>query len=634
MQLEPYTYNSHAINDGTTYKATFPVGSDALPRASASVLRGNLAGGYARYAGHARDMMTIALQIHIEGTEAQVNTRFDTLLSYFDPRSTTPVKLIGKDAANSDKQWYRYCTVNQVSRDVYNTVTVVLLAHDAEWIAETLTSSTWAVSSSGATKNLSVGGNAPALPVIKITPDSAKSPAAGFRYSQFVKLRVPAASLGYIDAEYMVELTGGWDTAALVTAGKMQADGDDLRVYVNGVEVDRWLYGINTSATKVWIKIPSLAFWEADLDTALASTGAVTEITWKNTPVGELPERGFVLIDSEVFTFTDYNLEDQVLSGVTRAVKGSSMAAHSTSAKIYLLPADVVIKYGDASLSAPTISGLEPMFSLNSTNTSWVYTNFADTTANDGKAGRWKRVTNGATTGEHYTGDQYTTDDDVPEIGLRAVDMNSYGLAWQSPTCPVSGYAFTNGEKYALSNVNDFGFTIATVGRSPSEAYTDIAVPSTIATWEAWTQSGSISASPGKALAIMTIPGINPTPAETRCEVADATLTLHSDYVPQTGLVGEVVVYHLSARIKNTTTGDYIRVNYTIPLDEQLVIDTAAKEVTNMEDNTKAPGAIRLNDYTRAEWLPLSPGVTNTLEYTEASLTDVDLVIEYRERML
>ncbi len=48
------------------------------------------------------------------------------------------------------------------------------------------------------------------------------------------------------------------NTAALVTATTMQADGDDLRVWRDGVEISRTLTGPNTTTTKVWIVVPFL----------------------------------------------------------------------------------------------------------------------------------------------------------------------------------------------------------------------------------------------------------------------------------------------------------------------------------------------------------------------------------------
>ncbi|MBA2706292.1 MAG: hypothetical protein H0U59_00625, partial [Gemmatimonadaceae bacterium] len=43
------------------------------------------------------------------------------------------------------------------------------------------------------------------------------------------------------------------DTAALVVAGKLQADGDDLRAWIHGMEQRRKLFNVNTTATQLWI---------------------------------------------------------------------------------------------------------------------------------------------------------------------------------------------------------------------------------------------------------------------------------------------------------------------------------------------------------------------------------------------
>lgn len=51
---------------------------------------------------------------------------------------------------------------------------------------------------------------------------------------------------------------GPIDTKTIVTAGQMQADGDDLRVFCEGVELRRNIIGANTLATLIWIVLPDL----------------------------------------------------------------------------------------------------------------------------------------------------------------------------------------------------------------------------------------------------------------------------------------------------------------------------------------------------------------------------------------
>ncbi len=51
-----------------------------------------------------------------------------------------------------------------------------------------------------------------------------------------------------------------FDTATLISQGKMQADGKDIRfVLENGTELPYWIEsGINTANTEIWVKIPSI----------------------------------------------------------------------------------------------------------------------------------------------------------------------------------------------------------------------------------------------------------------------------------------------------------------------------------------------------------------------------------------
>ncbi len=56
---------------------------------------------------------------------------------------------------------------------------------------------------------------------------------------------------------------GPIDTKTLVTAGQMQADCDDLRVFCQGRELSRNLIGPNTLGTLIWIVLPTVAPWQA-----------------------------------------------------------------------------------------------------------------------------------------------------------------------------------------------------------------------------------------------------------------------------------------------------------------------------------------------------------------------------------
>lgn len=76
------------------------------------------------------------------------------------------------------------------------------------------------------------------------------------------------------------------DTAALIGAGKMQADGDDIIFtdYASSAVYDYWIEsGINTSATKIWVKIPSLLIGTTIIQMYYGNSGATATSSFANT---------------------------------------------------------------------------------------------------------------------------------------------------------------------------------------------------------------------------------------------------------------------------------------------------------------------------------------------------------------
>ena len=83
----------------------------------------------------------------------------------------------------------------------------------------------------------------------------------------------------------------------------MQADGDDLRVWVNGIEVDRWLQDIDTATTQVWVNLDWQPLEEGSLATAVAATGAITTLDL-NEDISGFPSNGVLIVGSEAFVYT------------------------------------------------------------------------------------------------------------------------------------------------------------------------------------------------------------------------------------------------------------------------------------------------------------------------------------------
>jgi hypothetical protein len=83
---------------------------------------------------------------------------------------------------------------------------------------------------------------------------------------------------------------GPVNTRALVTAGQLQADGDDLRVFCEGQELRRNVIGINTRYTFIWVILPDIAPGETvTLDLVINNSSATSPPTLTTTSTPRLP---------------------------------------------------------------------------------------------------------------------------------------------------------------------------------------------------------------------------------------------------------------------------------------------------------------------------------------------------------
>jgi hypothetical protein len=114
-----------------------------------------------------------------------------------------------------------------------------------------------------------------------------------------------------------------------------------------------------------------------------------------------------------------------------------------------------------------------------------------------------------------------------------------------------------------------------------------------------------------------------------RYEIGDLTATLDSNNVPLINFGAEQVNNYMEPRITNNNTGHWLEVSAGIPLNTTIIIDCDALTVT-LADGTSVP--IRLDDESRAEWLPLLPNATNVLKYTETGVVAVTFKTEWRDR--
>jgi hypothetical protein len=441
-----------------------------------------------------------------------------------------------------------------------------------------------------------------------------------------------------------------------IKVSKMQADGGDIRVYVDGVEVDHWLaasgsYVINGATTQIWTNLNLAPKINLTLGTAIAASGAITTITFADTAANRaalalLPDYKMLIIGDEVFTYTTRNLEQLKVTGVTRAAKGSAEAAHAAGDSVRFVEHEIWLMFGDIDATARvTDDTRKPILNLvTSTNTSWVYAEFADEARL--RSGIWYGtavVTLNYDT-RIYGGNQGVDANPFAEMGMRVKSTTNganlipsvYGMLTWTLYQPVGVTNISHsGEGYRTTAVwPPVVFEVSDKTTDRSRLWTPIRTftsPGSASSWTAWgTHSDALGATYRQLRYRME--GPSGAGGEAAFEAGDVTLTLASArapvITPQTEMTN---TYHVLGRLTNNQTGDYIDIDYVMVVNQTLEIDTYDKVVTYTGDGSRQPNAIKFSSK-RDEWLPLEAGVANQLQFDDTNTGNVTITTLYRDR--
>ena len=209
-------------------------------------------------------------------------------------------------------------------------------------------------------------------------------------------------------------MTEGFDHATEVGASRSQSDGDDLRLVTDGFEQPRWIgenaaTDANSAATNLWGNFNygprRTAVLLSAITAVLPGEGGDLEV-WKGGTLG-FPPSGALLIDDEVLIYsgvTESNASgNAAFTGIVRAQRSTTAAAHSASATIYWLEHRTGLVYGNTGVAAPdSRADLKPLLDLTSSTVSnlrheWI--SFADSTYG-GRSMQW--LTRSRTTDDQY----------------------------------------------------------------------------------------------------------------------------------------------------------------------------------------------------------------------------------------
>jgi hypothetical protein len=166
-----------------------------------------------------------------------------------------------------------------------------------------------------------------------------------------------------------------------VNQSRSLTNGDDIRVYVNGVEVDRWLDGTATTTMRCWINATMPSVLERTLlaDITAGAPASAGELEFLEG-VADLPERGQVAIENEVITYQSRDIAGRKIKTIERGAHGTTAASHATSASVYRCDILFVVTAGFAEATpAPAPIGRRPAIQLNlSSNAIWYWGDAAD----------------------------------------------------------------------------------------------------------------------------------------------------------------------------------------------------------------------------------------------------------------
>lgn len=542
-------------------------------------------------------------------------------------------------------EWYVWAKATRLAYESHDQqtkmteFTFILDVDDPVYVAVAEDVDTWSVLADEDTHTVTIGGNQPTNPIIKITPGA---PIGYYPFSLYVKNYNPIASL---QTDGIDITNGGWDTAALVTAGDMLASGNDVRVIVDGVEAPRWFGGggINSATTKIYIRL----IWNAGagillkLRTALSGVTIPDRIEFQASKtvsaiLAKFPLSGVIRVGNEEISYTNLNSTLCQADIVDRPVRGTSIAAHSIGDVCYWVEHDIRIIWGNPSADAPVYDeSYKPQWDLatgsNSLRNYSSTTGFADVAGlragafkpvafNDGK-GNLCRV---------YTGVHAAVEVEDPadvmgfELAAYEVqgkvypDTGEIRWTYEHPalltSVEVDGQKFKSFSNSIWPYSSALGFELKSSKDGKifvREWYEDAPVDAN--TWEDIDHDASEALPTGTRIIMFRFIGsVNGVESNfIRAELDEAIIQLNASNLIQVGFNAAETNFQLGIEIVNTRTGESIFVDYPAAEGVPLTIDTGTFTVTY-----KGLNAINGLSWSsiRTRWLKLLPG-DNPLQF-------------------
>lgn len=658
MILIPYSYNGTSLQS-TDYETSFPrAQADLQIQAQLGYVK--RAGAVPVFAG--KDFQPHTLNLEIK-TLHDTWTLFESINQLFDVQDETPRQFICTDSEDSNKQYYVYATPKQVLGGHDGVMALVTLAlDDPIWQSVTQNSQTFAITSATDSTSVTAAGNADSYPIFEITATSA--PSTDFIYTRYLQV-LPQSSNPWTARPLNIvgDTSTTFDTAALVAAGKMQADGDDLRVFINNVPVNFWVSGMNTTDTKVWITQDMPEARNMTLKTAIGATDTVTEIeinynTTNLTHITAMPNTGLLIVDASIgstdteeFTYTARTITDNKLAFTinARAHRNTLAVDHAAGANVRHMQFGGRINYGSVTATAPTIDNTtKPIINLStSNNDSFVYANFYEITAQ--RAGIWRPSLSALTSAREGRSTWYTSTNDEGDtdpataMGFKAQTYESGGL-WRPDSVSflwvgsfpdyVTSFSASGAQSQSTSSWLTVGMAYAlqsgfkTFWTLPVQSATDYG---TFTTWTKATTDATVPSNIDTLYWQMAGSVLGSTDVYSKAEASAVTVNLTNP--PHIMLRSETTsIANINCTIRNETTGESFDLAIPTEVGDTIYIDTDPDFPTVKYKGQITNGAIKLSTI-RSAWLKLLPGANSIgFENKQSVANNFNVVIKWRDR--
>lgn len=646
MLISIKTFNGHNINDGSNYRSTV-LQSNSPPAVNTVFIENAISDPVdaGTWSGTSR---TIPVAVEVVNY-ANRNSLSAILKNWLKPGVSGNLVVTFTDVSADYQLTARVQSV--VSDKFPGRYTVILQSAESAWRAVTASTDTWTVDASGEKKTISVGGYVDTRLITAITPTGAAS--SGYSYQQLYQLvGVPGVDFG--KRPWSIAL----DTATLVSAGKMQADCDDLRVFINDVEVKRWIADANTSSTKAWFNVTISPGFSLDLKTAIGSNTTIGEIEFKITTnnqsaIYKMPNSGIVYHGTEWIQYSGKDWKTCRLAVVARGALGTTKQAHNAADVFKWVQNVVYIVYGNASAVSPSSLDTEydndkPVFDLStSDNTKWAYTASSKFYDHDKptRPGSWVKYIStpyakyGDLSGLYDFKEDATSGDTAGglKIGSFQYAGKWYGgnatLWWylQSPVgirvVSATGQKYRNGTAFPVAQLQGlYGANGKWYG-----VWTE-ASPVNGSTWTAWTHNNQAISWNPVGVGFSFIGSSGKTASElTAFEALTVTVEFVSANLPVGALLGEAGNYPLKITITNNTTGDIVYIEYPMKVNKTFALD--GETYTASYDGVNAHGAVNLDDDSRDVWIALNPG-NNELQIDCDDIGTLSVALSWYARRL